>query len=802
MTVSVLIAWLTLGQLPLSTQVELPSGKLVNLAADYADTLGGGQKVSARGNVELSSGEMVVRADELVYDAEAQVVVARGNVRFFAFPYVGVADEVSVDIDGREATLTGALFMKKRGVTQEQLLAARSVEELKSMGDSQLSVSGTKIRQLSEDEFEVENLSFTPCDCDANSVTWRVEARKANVQVGERATLTFPVVYVKSVPVFALPWLYLPVTERRSGLLVPRPSNTPQSGFAVDAPVFVTLGDSYDVTLTPGYYAGNTTGGLTGIKGPRLQTEFRYVPSSRTSGRVTFGLIYDLKPRRDPVDPGRLALYGAKEGPTRGLRAEGSFVHDQDLGRGFRDRIDASFVSDGFYTRDLSADILLREVPYIRSSGVFYRRTDDYWTGLDVVIRQDLRWGYSVLDTDRNSAGLLARGPATMQRLPALTFALPQRPIAGPVNAGFTASFVRIAPTSGVTGDEGLDGIFDPNNRDRGQGNRTFEEGPPGVGSEREARMRLDVNPRVSAELNAGRFVTFTPYAALRQDLYLGEATANTSQRGYPLAGTTASSELSKVYSWKTFQFRHAVTPVAEVRYVPTVWGAVPRDTPYDEIDAAIGRETQAERRFLQGVVELRQQLQRRNGAEHLEVVRLDVGQGFDLFNRRPADAFGRFSFGSGPVRVSALGRYDVPRQRLAQISASGHIDDGRGDAIYFSYDRLRLSGTDRTRRPIDALVGAPAALGDFAEQITGGIRVTFAFGVNARYEAIIAPRQSKNPNEGDRGVLRQQVVGLGYGPACDCWRLEAQAVLRPNLPLQAGLNFSISRFGSFGTGG
>lgn len=798
MTASVLIVWLAAGQLPLSTQVELPSGKVVNLAADYADTLGGGQKVSARGNVELSSGEMVVRADELVYDAEVQVVVARGNVRFFAFPYVGVADEVSVDIDGREATLTGALFMKKRGVTQEQLLAAKSVDELKAMGDSQLSVSGTRIRQVSEDTFEVDNLSFTPCDCDANSVTWRVEARRANVRVGERATLTFPVVYVKSVPVFALPWLYLPVTERRSGLLMPRPSNTPQSGFAIDAPVFVTLGESYDVTLTPGYYFGNNSGNplSDGVRGPRFQTEFRYAPSSRTSGRATLGLIYDLKARRDPTGFGTAALFGAESGPTRGLRAEGSLVHDQDLGRGWHDRVDASFVSDGYYTRDLSADILLREVPYIRSGAVVYKKADDYWLGLDVVIRQDLRSGFSVLDTDRNAAGELVRGPATMQRLPALTFALPQRPIAGPINAGFTASFVRIAPTTGITGDEGVDGIFNHVVRDEGQGNRLHEPG------EREARMRVDVNPRVSAELNAGRFLTFTPYAGLRQDVYFGEATSNTAQRGYPLAGAMTSTELSKVYTWKTFQFRHAITPVAEVRFVPTVWGAVPGGTPYDEIDRSIGDDTDLQRRFLQGVVELQQQLQRRNGAEHLEVVRLDVGQGFDFFRRLPGDAYGRFSFGSGPVRLSTLMRYDVAKQGLAQLSASGAIDDGRGDAIYFGYDRLRLSGTDRTRRPIDALVGTPAELDNFAEQVTAGVRVNSSYGVNARYEAIIAPRQRGNPTATDRSLLRQQVIALGYGPACDCWRLEGQVVLRPNLPIQAGLNFSISRFGSFGTGG
>lgn len=812
MPLSLTILLVTLGQLPLSTSVELPSGQTVNLAADYANTVGG-SKLSARGNVELSSQNIVVRADELTYDSDTQVVTAKGNVRFFSYPYVGVADEVTVDIDGKEARLSGGLFMKKRGVTAEQLLAAKSVEELKTMGDSQLSVTGTSIRQLANDTFEVENLSFTPCDCDANQITWRVEARKANVQVGERATLTFPVVYVKSVPVFALPWLYLPVTDRRSGLLVTRPTYTPNNGVSIDQPVFVTLGDSYDTTLTPGYYFGNL-GSAFGVKGPRLQTEFRYVPSAQTSGRATLGLLYDLRDRRDPTNPG--ALEGGAP-RTRGLRLEGSLAHDQDLGDGWRDRVDASFVSDAYYPKDLTADILARENQYLRSTGVIFRRSTDAWVGLDVALRQDLRWGYSLWDTDRNAAGTPVRGPNTLQRLPALSLVIPERKIAGPLNAGISASLVRIAPVFGGTGDEGRDGRFlSPSSQgpiagydcDGSQGNRRYDgpgallcdgiSNPVIAPGEREARMRLDVNPRISADLNLARFATVTPYAFFREDVYYGEATGTFGQRGYPAAGAAATTELSRIYGWKTFQFRHAITPVAEVRYVPFFVGMTP-GRPYDEVDAALPGP------ILQGVAEIRQQLMRKNGAEYHESLRFDLGQGFDFMNNRAADTYARLGFDSAPAHLSAVARYDLKSRRMTQVSASASVDDGRGDAVYSSYDLLLLDGPDRVRRGIDALVGAPVAVtaldpnpsNVYAEQITAGIRFGLKSGFGARYEAIINPRQPSNESP-----IRQQIVGVSYGPACDCWRLEGQAVLRPNTPIQFGLNFSISRFGSFGTGG
>src|SRR6185295_13200438 len=106
--------------------------------------------------------------------------------------------------------------------------------------------------------FAVDDLAFTPCECGPGEPSWRVEANNANVKMGERAILTWPVVYVHSVPVFALPWLYLPLAERRSGLLVPRPTTSSLFGFGIDQPVFLTLGRSYDLTLTPGYYTGSS----------------------------------------------------------------------------------------------------------------------------------------------------------------------------------------------------------------------------------------------------------------------------------------------------------------------------------------------------------------------------------------------------------------------------------------------------------------------------------------------------------------------------------------------------------------
>ena len=60
---------------------------------------------------------------------------------------------------------------------------------------------------------------------------------------------------------------------------------------------------------------------------------------------------------------------------------------------------------------------------------------------------------------------------------------------------------------------------------------------------------------------------------------------------------------------------------------------------------------------------------------------------------------------------------------------------------------------------------------------------------------------------------LAEQTVGLSYGPACNCWRIEAYATHRPIFPApdsqvrsyrvvpDVGASLTISNFGSFGSG-
>jgi LPS-assembly protein len=811
----------------------LSKGTPGELIADDLTYERSGRVLVARGHAVLRASGVTVWADQLTYDQTLQHATAKGNVMMVRGLTVAFADEIGVDLESDDATLERGFLIQKRGVTPERLLAAKSPEDLRTVGQVSLAMTGTRIKRIGEGHFLVDNLSFTPCDCNPAKPSWRIDAVHADLVEGERAILTFPVIFVRSVPVFAFPWMYLPLSERRTGLLVPRPVFSLYSGFTIDLPVFITLGDSYDVTLTPGYYTGaspNQYGNLPpiGIKGPRLQTEFRYVPSDQTRGRFSLGVIDDRREAREPFNYGPFLPLR-----PRGLRWEIGLQHAQELGGGFSGRVDAFAVSDGYYIRDLAADILTRVEPYIRSTGVLYRRDEDSYAGLDVTLRQDVRWGFNLLRKNYDRTGAPQLGPNTMQRLPAITYDLPQRQLWGPLFGGFRLEYSRIAPLSGLTGDEGTSGVYNPDpayvaaahaQGDYSQGDRRYQPG------EREARDRIDFRPRISAGFAAGRFARFTPYAGYRQDIYLGEVTGKTTQRGYPILGVTADSELARVYSLGSGAVRHAITPSIELRYVPPVLGSA-WPILYDEVDAAVPAQG-----LFQSVMQLSQSWSRRSGSATQEILRFDLAQDWDLRRRMVGDSFVRANLRWGPATTGAMARYNFRDHRLNLLSTWLNVSLWAGGSVAVSYENITIQGPERFRRGIDSLVGAPLPAplqvlagdpksvlnpgnnGFRAQLIVASFRTTLPWGFGFSYVAQIVPHlvplrdeeRLADPNQLPRVAwsAAQQVASLSYNPACGCWSFEvyARRLLSLGLPGSPwvsafGANLVISRFGSFGIG-
>lgn len=803
------------------------------------------ERTIAEGTAHLETDGMAIDAERIVYEKTAGRVVAIGNVvariAQQGTPTAIVAELVQLDLDGervREVHVLDGRAWAKAGANVDKLLAAKTLEALDAAGPSTMLLSGNHFIRTDDGGWRLEQLELTPCDCDLRSPSWSIRTVEAVLNKdADRVSVKLPTFWIKKgevlkvdVPFFGLPWLSLPLGDRATGLLFPKPGSTVLNGFSLEQPVFITAGRSADFTLTPGYFFGGsrrvleTPGRLEfpstpgrpawrngdldpvpsafvqpfGIMGPRLLSEFRYVLSPRAQGRVTLGLLYDLREQRDPGNAG-LALNRA-----RGLRGEASLFHVQDFGDGFGMRVDLSTHSDGYYQRDITPDVIAREAGYLRSTAVLSHRGADHLLTLDAVLRQDLTAGYDLFGRDLfpRTSTAPRLGPNPIQRLPALTFTMPLRSLLGPLAFDVTADVVQQRPLRGLTGDEGAlawEGrTFDPFSGGelpveclverlylarqpnqlaacpqttralkRGIGDSIWQAG------ERESRLRLNAMPKLWLAGAPGGLVSLSATAGWRQGLWWGHSSGSVVTRGYPLLAARAETEVARVFGGS---LRHSMTPILEARAVPFVTATSTRPfdpallggpTVYDELDRSIGDN----RARVQAIAELRNRLVDRGGREYL---RLDVGQGFDLLSPkfpgpggvfapdtidrslingpRLAETYARLAVSVWWFTVTGQGRLeplwrktaDAPiAPRVTRASATFSADFPGGHGLNASYENVLDDGSNRARAPVDLLFGDPVpSLADSrAQLVTFGGRTKLG-PVSLRYDVLFTSRR------------------------------------------------------------
>jgi len=825
---------LTIAAAPETAEVQLTAERLLHD--------GKLELTTAEGNAKLVTEGSAVDAERIVYDRNKKVATATGHVvaRLTQGGKIAViADLMTLRFDDaqqvREVFLFDGLAISKKDVSTDLFLAADTADKVERAGTTQALLEGNHLIRNGT-EWTVEQLELVPCECDFKNPSWSITSSMATINTDtERVAITNPVIRIKHLPVLWLPWLSLPLTDRMSGLLFPRPNYSPLNGVTFEQPVFVTLGRSADLTLTPGFLTGGT--GVGGVAGPRLGTEFRYVPSTRATGKIVLGLLYDFRTRRD------IELAALRDlGSVRGWRGELSWQHTQDFDHGFGARVDFNGHSDGDYNRDLTVDVIASAATYLRSSASVFHRGVDYYLGLEVGLRQDLQWGYdwlghgTLLDAQTpNRRAVGPYGPGTLQRLPAITFGWMPTTMLGPLRFSVEGEAARLAPLFSLTGDEGRasrEGLIEPVNfnvavdrmfapsagitlRD-GVGNRVWEDG------EREARDRLMVLPRLSVSAQPGGVFSTGLSAGWRQVAWAGEASGRTWSRGYLLLGGFLETEVSRSFGGGAL--RHVIQPRAEVRAVPVgIDGSAgsalaPRKdlVAYDQLDAAVPN---VKPRF-QGVLELRQRLMGRGGVEHL---RLDVGQGFELSGDDASQL--RSTLGESSARVtgrvglfSAAGQLRLdPRIDAAgtpltpgfvtRVSGRVELDDYRGHGAFVTYENLVMEGTARSRQPLDLLflIDRGYTSTTRVQQVTFGARWDFG-PVGLRYEALVSEQKPLGPIFQGRGtpqlLFQQQTLAVALTPACDCWRVELAATQalypRPAFPT-VGFSVSVARFGNVG---
>ena len=203
---------------------------------EYDETL---MTVTARGAVELSQRDRVLRADLVTYNQKTDMVTATGNVVLVEpSGEVAFADYVELTGDMRD----GFIDQLRVLLTDNSRLAANSARR----------IDGTRK--------EMSQAVYSPCELCAKDPTrpplWQMKARRVvHDEVSKDIVYRDAVMEIAGVPVAYMPYFSHPdpTVDRRSGVLIPRIGYSDDLGAVFGLPYYHTFSPQNDMTLEPIY---------------------------------------------------------------------------------------------------------------------------------------------------------------------------------------------------------------------------------------------------------------------------------------------------------------------------------------------------------------------------------------------------------------------------------------------------------------------------------------------------------------------------------------------------------------------
>ncbi len=310
---------IVLAILPVAASAQFPT-----MVADTVFVSSDRNTITARGNVEILSGERRLRAEGLVFDRESNQLKVIGPLT--------VVDEDGSLIVGESAELTADL---REGI----------ISGVRILLDENTQVAAAEMHRIDSRYRQLFKTVASSCNvCEERPVPlWSISARRV-IHDRARRQLYF---HNARFEIAGIPILYIhrlrmpdPTLDRATGFLIPKFKTSTNLASGVKIPYFITLGDHADLMLTP--YMSSRTNTLEG----NLRQEFTF-GSLQLEGAVTDD---DLRPRD-------VRSY---------LFANGRFFLPED----FRLNLDLELVSDHAYlwTYDYSdADRLSSSIEVTRS---------------------------------------------------------------------------------------------------------------------------------------------------------------------------------------------------------------------------------------------------------------------------------------------------------------------------------------------------------------------------------------------------------------------------------------------------
>ncbi|EPG37646.1 LPS-assembly protein LptD [Acinetobacter colistiniresistens] len=231
------------------------------ITADYGHYNPTGDSV-LQGNVVIDQEGRTIRADQVTIDSTQTYANAEGRVQLAQSGLLSQSDAINYNLKTQTGDLNNSYYIS---------------EQQHAHGHA------SQIKRANENLVILKDASYTACPPEQKPA-WKIQAKQIELdQDTGRGVTRGTKLYVKNVPVLAVPYFNFPIDDRRTtGLLSPLFGYSNDGGAQLATPIYLNLAPNYDLTLTPSYMSK---------RGEKLDAEFRYMTENFGSGRLWGGYI-------------------------------------------------------------------------------------------------------------------------------------------------------------------------------------------------------------------------------------------------------------------------------------------------------------------------------------------------------------------------------------------------------------------------------------------------------------------------------------------------------------------------------
>ncbi|MCG2721219.1 MAG: LPS assembly protein LptD [Thermodesulfovibrionales bacterium] len=272
----------------------------------------------AKGKVRIEKENVILEADEIIYNTATDDAVATGSVRYSDSDVVITAERVEMNLTAKTGRLSDAEILFRK---------------------DNYRITGKEFEKKGDGYYISPAASFTTCD--GLIPSWCFGGKQVSLITGQELNARDVSFRIKNLPVFYTPYFLAPIlAERKTGFLLPDIGYSTAKGLYFHIPFYWAISESSDATLLIDEYTKRGIGeGL----------EYRYVTPEHVKGSWLAYHIKDTELNKDFFE-----LKG---------------IHNQRNPDSIGGFLSVNYINEKDFYREFHSDISIRSNRFLESTG-------------------------------------------------------------------------------------------------------------------------------------------------------------------------------------------------------------------------------------------------------------------------------------------------------------------------------------------------------------------------------------------------------------------------------------------------